>query len=76
MVTPNRPNLSGSPDVSDDALIALAADGDFDARRRLATRLCKLRWLGHSDEATNLLQKANASVRSFETQPEIVRETD
>lgn len=62
--------------VTDNALIARAAQGDGDARVALVKRLRKLHWVGYDDEARALTRKARAQLPNLPVIPSQVRETD
>ncbi|NNE82511.1 MAG: hypothetical protein HKN28_00925 [Alphaproteobacteria bacterium] len=62
--------------VSDDNLIARAAEGDVVARQDLAARLRKLRWMGSDDEAKLLAAKVGARLSGAGIYSEGVQNTD
>ena len=65
-----------SQSLSDDSLVALAAQGDDDARQLLATRLRKLRWMGRNDAAKSLAARAKAQHVVAVPLPSTSQETD
>ena len=62
--------------MNEDVLISLAATGDSDARHVLATRLKKLRWMGHDEAARRLMSKTKTRLPHAVTPLAIERETD
>ena len=62
--------------LNEDAVIALAADGDIEARHFLACRFAKLRWIGHDDEAARLMRKAKNGLPNDVIRFVTARETD
>jgi len=65
-----------TPAVSNDTLIANAANGDIAARQLLAARLRKLRWMGSKVEAKLLAAKVGAGLSKSGDFSEIAQETD
>ena len=60
--------------MSNDSLVVLAAQGDFEARHTLAKRIRKLRGMGHNHSAKLLVAKERAQHAPTAVLPKFVRE--